>query len=301
MHEKLTRRGFLSEATLVAAAAATMRAVEGANGAEPAAKELPKIKLGTLEVSRLILGSNPFFGIAHQEGDAGEQMRRYYTDARIMAVLDEAAALGVTAVASPPYPRWIKLFAKYLEQGGKLRTWIAQPDPPPEMMKEAIAAAAKGGAKAIFIQGGRADAQFSGGGLGLLPEWIDYIKSFGVPAGMAAHGTDTHLAAEKAKLPTDFYYQCFFPPGSLSKEPGRRIADFEKAITRIVKEIDKPIVGYKILSAGRIPPKEGFSFALAHLRPRDGVCVGVFPRDKADMIAEDATLTRELTTSRSAQ
>jgi hypothetical protein len=51
-------------------------------------------------------------------------------------------------------------------------------------------------------------------------------------------------------------------------------------------------VGYKILGAGRYPAKEGFAFALAHLAAKDGICVGIFPKQKADMLAEDVGLSR---------
>ena len=51
---------------------------------------------------------------------------------------------------------------------------------------------------------------------------------------------------------------------------------------------------YKILAAGRLPAREGFGFAFRHLAPKDGVCVGVFPKDDPGQVGEDATLTRAL-------
>ncbi|MCY3022833.1 MAG: hypothetical protein NTW87_27960, partial [Planctomycetota bacterium] len=119
MSSEIDRRDFVRQGS--ALGVATMLGATYAGGAEapptPAAK-LPTIKLGTLEVSRLILGSNPFWGYAHLPGKVGEEMKAYYTDERIMAVLDEAAALGITAMASPPDQRWVQLFAKYREGGG---------------------------------------------------------------------------------------------------------------------------------------------------------------------------------------
>ena len=137
----LTRRRFLTDTAVAAAATAAIRASDA--GAEPTAGgKLPTISLGKLKVSRLILGSNPFFGFAHRGKGLGAKMKAYYTDQRIMTVLDEAADMGITAVAAPVYDRWIKLFAAYLAKGGKLKTWIAQPDPPGGEMSKAIAAAA---------------------------------------------------------------------------------------------------------------------------------------------------------------
>jgi len=286
MQQDLTRRDFVKQTALLGAAAAALRAVEGACAAEQQPGELPKIRLGNIEVSRLILGSNPFFGYAHQPGDIGRQMVEYYTDARITEVLAQAAELGITAVAAPPDERWIKLYNRYLDQGGKLRIWIAQPHGDPAKMKEEITRAVKGGAKAAFIQGHRAEDHYAAGKFDLVRSWVEHIKSLGVPAGLAAHRPDVHPAAEKAGFPTDFYFQCFYRPDSYLKE------DRDKAIETI-RQISKPMVGYKILAAGRLPPEEGFAFALKHLARKDGMCVGVFPKIKPDMLAEDVRLARK--------
>ncbi|MGD0093062.1 MAG: hypothetical protein ABSE73_24380 [Planctomycetota bacterium] len=252
------------------------------------AAEMPTIKLGSLKVSRLILGSNPFWGYAHLPGKVAEEMKAYYTDERIMAVLDEAAAHGITAVASPPEQRWLQLFAKYRGTGGKLRIWIAQPHGKPEQMKDEITRAVQGGAQAVFIQGGRADEQFAQGRMDVLREWVAHIRSLGVPAGMAAHNPDLHLEAEKQGFPTDFYFQCCYRPDKYLEE------DRAKAIETI-RKIEKPVVAYKILAAGRLSAAAGFGFAFQHIRRKDGVCVGVYPKDRPDEIGDDAQLARTLT------
>ena len=286
----LTRRRFMKDTAMLGAAAAAMKAADEAGAAAKAPGKLPTIELGKLKVSRLILGSNPFFGFAHRGGSKlAEKMKAYYTDERICAVLDEAASLGVTAVAAPPYDRWIKLFGKYLEGGGKLRIWIAQPDPGPGQMKRAITAAAKGGAKAVFIQGACADHQFGRKGFDTLRGWLEHIRSFSLPAGLGSHRPDTHCEYERRKLPTDFYFQCFF-----QAHLGRYVMKHRDLAVAAIRKIDKPVIGYKILAAGRLDPKEAFPFALKHLRPKDGVCVGVYPPEKKTMIAEDAALTTKL-------
>ncbi len=286
MVSPLDRRAFLKQGAVMGAGVAA--AVETADAAEEKAQPMPAIKLGRVDVSRLILGSNPFFGFAHKSGGLAAEMKAYYTDERIMAVLDEAASHGITAVASPPYDRWIRLWARYREKGGKLTTWIAQPDPRPEDMRKVIKAAGKGGAGAVFIQGARADEQFAKGDFKRLRGWLDLIRSFGVPAGLASHRSDTHLEYERRGLPTDFYFQCFYNPGN-----GYKSKDRQKAVESI-QHIEKPVVGYKILAAGRLKGKDGFAFAFRHLRGKDGVCVGMFPKHQPDQIAVNARLTRSL-------
>ena len=287
MEEAKTRREFLKDTALISAAMAAMRAVDGVQAAEAAPGKLPKIHLGKLEVSRLILGSNPFFGFSHKPDDTDKQQREYYTEERIMAVMDEAADQGITAVWTPCYDHWIKLWNKYQEKGGKLRIWIGQPDAAPEKMKDHITAAAKNGAKAICIQGEACDRQFKENKHDVVRGWLEHIRSFGLPAGMGSHKPETHLIAEDRKFPTDFYHQCFFQPEDYSLELR------DKAVATIQK-LEKTVVGYKILAAGRLPAVEAFTFAFKHIRPKDGVCVGVFPKLKADQIAENAALALKL-------
>ena len=287
MQDELSRRGFLRETALLGAAAAALRTTGLSGAAEAPAGELPKIRLGTLEVSRLILGSNPFFGYAHQSGNIGHEMQAYYTDERIAEVLAQAAELGVTAVAAPPERRWIDLYHKYLDGGGKLRIWIAQCHGSPKKMKQEITTAVQGGAKAVFIQGHRVEDHFAAGKADEVRGWVEHIKTFNLPAGLAAHRPDVHLAAEKAGFPTDFYYQCFYRPDTYLP------AERDKAVETI-RQIAKPVVAYKILAAGRLPAEEGFTFAFHHIAAKDGVCVGVYPKDRPGMVAEDVGLAKKL-------
>jgi hypothetical protein len=265
-------------------AAAAVRMAEGVAEAEKPG-ELPKIKLGKLEVSRLILGSNPFFGFDHGNPQAsGKEMCAFYTDARIMAVLDQAAEHGITAVWTPCYDRWVRLWNQYQEKGGKLKIWIGQPDRLP--MEKEITTAAKNGAKAVCIQGCQIDGQIGQGKFEVVRGWLELIKSFGMPSGMGTHGAKTHLMAEEKGLPTDFYHQTLYRPDNYVPE------GLEESLATIEK-LDKPVVAYKVLGAGRVLPKDALPYVLKRLRRKDGICLGMFPK-KTDQIAENAALTGKL-------
>ena len=282
-----SRRAFLKEMLLLGSAAAAARAAGEVQSAALPPGQLPTIKLGGLEVSRLILGSNPFFGFAHGNPQASsKEMTAFYTDDRVMAVLDAAAAQGITAVWTPCYDRWIALWNKYRERGGKLKVWIGQPDPAPDKMKQHIAAAAENGARAVCIQGIRVDEQMKANRFDVLRGWLERIKSYGLPAGMATHGVLTHLVAEEKGLPTDFYHQTLYRPDNYV--PG----GLEESLATIEK-LAKPVVAYKTLGAGRFPPGDALPTVFKRLRPKDGVCLGVFPKQK-DEIAENASLVRRL-------
>jgi hypothetical protein len=298
LDDNLNRRTFLKRTGQFAAAAgAAGLAGDELLAAAKTSDAFPTVKLGPLEISRLILGSNPFWGYAHKPGNLGEEMKAYYTDAKIAEVLDEAASCGITTIASPPADRWITVFKRYLDNGGKLRIWIAQPDGPAEQMTDEITRAVKAGAKAVFVQGERVEEQYMRKKFDVLKGWVEHIKSLGVPAGLASHKPEIHPDLENRGFPTDFYYQCMF---NVSNGEKYQLVEREKAVETI-RKLDKPVVAYKILGAGRLPAPEGFEFAFNHIRAKDAVCVGVYTKNAIDQIRENTTLTEVLTAQRKAK
>ena len=57
-----------------------------------------------------------------------------------------------------------------------------------------------------------------------------------------------------------------------------------------IQKLSKPAVHYKIFAAGRKNPHDAFAFTVRHLRPGDGVCIGVYPEHKTNMLLEDAEM-----------
>jgi hypothetical protein len=294
----MKRRDFLKRGVAGAACAAAgaipglSPSVFGGPQAASSTPSLPTVRLGTLEVSRFILGSNPFWGYSHKSKALDEEMKRFHTDERIMQILDEAAECGVTALASPPDERWVKLWARYLDKGGRLKIWISQCHGMPEQMLTEIDRSIKGGAKAVFIQGARVEEQFDAGKFDVLRSWVERIKAAGLPAGCAAHNPEIHPELERRKFPTDFYYQCFH---FVSRSEDYPAVERETAVATILK-IDKPVIAYKILAAGRLPASEGFEYAFNRIRRKDGVCVGIYAQKAIDQIRQNATFTGLLST-----
>jgi len=289
----MKRRDFLKTGAALAVGGLTGAAKRGSGAAArlPETPALPTVHIGTLEVSRLILGSNPFWGYSHKSPQLDEEMKRHHTDERIMQILDEAADCGLTALASPPDERWVNLWARYLEKGGRLKIWISQCHGRPEQMPEEIDRSIKAGARAIFIQGARVEEQFGRGNFHVLQSWIERIKEAGLPAGAAAHWPEIHPELERRKFPTDFYYQCLY---NVSKSNDYSAAERDKAMATIVG-LEKPVIAYKILAAGRLTASEGFEYAFSHIARKDGVCVGIYAQKAIDQIRQNATYTETLT------
>ena len=87
-------------------------------------------------------------------------------------------------------------------------------------------------------------------------------------------------------MPAEWYHLTIGVPDSFKQ------SDRDKSLETIGK-LDKPVVAFKVLGAGRFMPKDAFPYVLRRLKPKDGICVGVFP-NKRDEIAENSLLTRRL-------
>jgi hypothetical protein len=281
----MKRRDFLKQAGALGIAIAAAQHDDRTDAADLRAQKIPMITLGNLKVSRVFLGSNPFFGFSHGNPQgSGDEMRQWYTPERVMAVMDAAADLGINAVWTPCYERWVRLWNEYKEQGGKLQHWIAQPDRLP--MDKDLRIAFQNGSTAVCIQGCRIDDEVRKGRWDVVRGWVELIKSHHLPAGIATHGAKTHLEAEERELPTDFYHQTMYRPDNYVRK------GLEESLSTIEK-LDKPVVGYKVLGAGRIKPTETLPYVFQRLKPKDGICVGVFPKRNRNEIRENVTLTTQ--------
>jgi hypothetical protein len=82
----------------------------------------------------------------------------------------------------------------------------------------------------------------------------------------------------------------------VSKAESYAPAEREKAVATIAV-LEKPVIAYKILAAGRVSASEGFEYAFNHIKPKDGVCVGIFARNAIDQIRQNSTYTEMLSTA----
>ena len=283
----MKRRDFLKQAGTLSAAIAAAQCPSQVRAADLTSKQMPMITLGGLKVSRVFLGSNPFFGFSHGNPQASpEEMKEWYKPERVMEVMDAAADLGVNAVWTPCYERWVRLWNEYKDKGGKLEHWIGQPDRLP--MEKDLKIAIENGATAICIQGCRIDDQIRKGRWDIVRGWLELIKSHDLPAGIATHGARTHLVAEEKEMPTDFYHQTLYRPDRYVKK------GLEESLA-VIEQLDKPVVGYKVLGAGRIKPEETLPYVFTRLKPKDGLCIGVFPKKNRREIHENVALTQRCT------
>lgn len=256
---------------------------------------MDSVKLGSLEVSRFIIGSNPISGFSHQSPEMDQQMRHYFSAARIKRLYREAESLGIKTAIGRSDHHMMRVFMEYWDEGGSLQ-WIAQTCPELGTMERGIANAINGGAKACYIHGGVMDSLFAQGALDQVPAAIQMIRDAGLPAGIAGHNPEVFLWAER-ELDVDFYMCCYYNPASRAQsgevQHGAREWFLEKdrqTMVETIAALSRPAIHYKVMAAGRNDPAEAFAFVRRHLRPTDAVCVGIYDEHDPNMLRTDVEL-----------
>ncbi len=253
------------------------------------------IRIGELAVSRFILGSNPFSGFAHQTARAAEEMVHYYTTGRIKEALRQAENAGIDTLIARADRHILRLLTEYWDEGGTLQ-WVGQTCPGVGPTERVARMAVDGGAKAMFIHGGVMDRSFADKEFADVLGGIELIRSAGLPVGIAGHNPDLFAWAEE-NLDVDFYMCSYYNAAHRDKsaELLSGMAEWfhdedRQKMAETIQTLSRPVIHYKVMAAGRNEPAEALAFAAAAMRPADAVCVGVFTRDKPDMIAEDVRL-----------
>lgn len=250
------------------------------------------IHIGTTKVSRFILGSNPFSGFSHQGSEMDLAMKRYFTAANIKATIRAAEALGVNTIIARTDYHVMRLLMEYWDEGSAIQ-WFAQTCPEVGDHHACIQRAASNGAKACHIHGGVMDYLLAQGRIGEIPDVIQAIRDRGMLAGIAGHHPKVFEWAED-HLDVD-YYMCSYYNAAHRDERAEHVSGMEEwfleedrqVMTTLIQRLSRPVIHYKVMAAGRNDPPAALAYAVSKMRSGDAVCVGVYPKDNPDMLAQD--------------
>jgi hypothetical protein len=315
-----TRRRFLQSAALAIGAAGTPLVAgqqasprppaSGAPPADPRAQaaqpstppipasslQVPKVRFGAAEISRLVVGCNPFYGFAHFNNILATVMSEYYTAERVCDVLHQCARFGINAYNYVNLGRAPQDLDRFQAEGGTMHLIVQGiGDPAP------LHAARK--PLAMYHHGGRTDRAFQEGRIAEVRDWCKRVRDLGCMAGVGTHKPEVIELVEEQGWDVDFYAGCVYNltrtadelrkalNGELPEMPGEVYLQSDPPrMYAVLRKTRKPCFAYKIMAAGRISDRgadDAFKTAFASLKPGDGVFVGMFPRVK-DEVRENA-------------
>jgi len=291
-----TRRGFLQ-------LSAGLAAVSGSTAA-PAAPRLPTVRLGKHEISRMILGSNPFYGYSHASRELDQHMREWGTPEHVCEALGEAERNGITTFQTNGQERELCDLARHRELGGKLQFIALLREKPEEIVARAhpIAVAHHGEVTDVAFRTKKMDG---------VHEFLKRARQTGVLAGVSTHNPQVIEYIEERGWDVDFYMGCVYNrsrtseeirallngelplPASevyLEKDPDRMFA--------VMRRTPRTCLAFKILAAGRstrtaAEVNAAFRAAYAGIKAQDCIIVGHYPRFK-NQIQENAERVRTI-------
>lgn len=282
---------------------------ETGSGQQNSTAGLPMGKIGNVRISRLICGGNLIIGSAHDRDliYVPALMRHYFTDRKIMETWQLCEEVGINTMIGPvnsPYAYGedptLRVLKRYRDEFGGQIQWIAQTYPKTFDLTGSIQTAIDNGAVGAFIHGGIGDNWVKNDRVDLLAKAVELIRKNGLIAGCACHDIEVPMAMEKAGVELDFYMKTLHHGNYWSATPKDQRSGYSSTpndnmwclkpeeTIEFMRTVKKAWIGFKVLAAGAIHPREGFRFAFEN--GADFINVGMFDFQ----IREDALIARSV-------
>lgn len=296
----MRRRAFLQTSAGLAASAA----------AAETAPTLPTVRFGKTQITRLIIGSNPFYGYSHTNRALDQCMREYYTQDRRMEVLHAAERNGINTWQLHYDVQPMADFARYRAEGGKMHLILLADF---ELMKnpKLLPEVAKLGPLGIAHHGNRTDERFRNGQKALVRDFLKAVRDTGVMVGLSAHNPGVIDTVESEGWDLDYYQACLYRVSRTVEETRAQFGEAPlgeafmerdpERMCKMIRQTKKPCLAFKLLGAGRTSNspaavEKSYRFAYANIKPGDAAIVGMFPKFR-DEVKENTDLVRRVLTT----
>jgi hypothetical protein len=273
-------------------------------GIGPNPVQVPRMKFGNVEISRMVVGVNPMYGFAHYNKNFAHSMAEWYSQERVCEVLHRANAYGINAFNYVNMGRAPQDLASFRSQGGNMHliVQVTAKDDPAELVRDL---------KPLALQrrGEETDVAFKSGAMTGERDWCKRARDLGVLVGVGTHKPEVIDFCESQGWDVDFYAGCVYNRtrkpeeirqvlnGEMIEMPGELYLQGDPArMYAVMRQTAKPCFAFKILAAGRIADEGvagAFRTAFSSIKPNDGVFVGMFPRYK-DEVKENAEIVHRI-------
>ena len=241
---------------------------------------MKKIKIGKKEYSKIIAGTNAFYGHSHFSAARDSEYKKRFSDDYIKNVLKLCIAKGVNSIETCANERILNIITSIKKESkiNVIGTTRIDETSPMKSHQMKLKYLINNGADICIIHSQFVDRLSSGSEIKGLQYMVDEIHAAGLLAGISAHKNSTIELCEK-KYDIDVY---LYPMNMLGfVYPGYDGNETVKERLDLIKNTDKQFIVMKILAAGRIPPKEGLEFALDNIKDNDIITLGIGSLEEA--------------------
>lgn len=300
-----SRRNFLKTSAGLAASFA-VGPTPGAPIPETApAASLPTVRFGGTDISRLVIGSNQFYGYSHFNSLLDRLMVDWNTTDRICQTLMNCRQNGINAYQYAHHENTLKDLEYFRSKGGNMNLIATDPGMTP--VEDAVA---RSKAMALYHHGEVTDVAFREGKMDKVREYTKRLRQAGVQVGVGTHKPEVVEYVEEHGWDVDFYLLCAYnrtrTPEEIRKLLGVVPVPYQELYLEtdparayeVARKTPKTCFLFKILAAGRVTREsdgveKAFRQAFSSIKPQDCVVVGMFPRFK-DEIKENCDLVRRI-------
>ena len=284
-----------------------MRESEARAPSAPGRSLLPTITLGTHRITRLVAGWNPIGGHSYLGRHMDQHMREYFTVERTVEFLRSCERAGINCHQFSKSEKAVAVLRAMRARGSSMHFIFLHAGR--AGVADMITATRP---IAMVHHGGVTDKLFAAGKSAEVHDYVKEVHDRGVLAGVSAHNPDCIKRIADEDWEVDFFMTCFYfltrkkAPADAANAPSTLpiayhfYRDDPHVMTGVIRQVTQPCLGFKILAAGRRSGsqqsvREAFRFAFRHIKPTDGVIVGMYPRF-FDEISANARYTREYAT-----
>ena len=253
----------------------------------------PRTTVGSLSVSRLIVGTNWIAGYSHRSSSADEMIKmRHASFETIAPILDTFMSHGVDTVMAPfgMNPHIVEAIRRTEEKFSREMIMVDTPvinvDDNETARKEAeavIKKSAADGAKICLIHHYSAEQLVNKNKRTIerLDDYTKMIRDAGMIPGLSAHMPELVIYSDDNSYDVETYIQIYNCMGFLMQIE-------VEAVAAVIRNAKKPVMTIKPLAAGRTTPFVGLNFSWATIRDCDMVTLGCFNEKEA---AEDIEIS----------
>jgi len=240
------------------------------------------VSIGGLSFSKVICGTNPFYGRSHFSQARDAEYLGRFNDAAIEDMLQRCLDLGVNAIESCANERVTAILSALRQKNEQTIHFVGSTriDQTSQMNShsEKLSFLIENGTAICVIHAQYVDRPRKQESICGLDRMIDEIHSAGLLAGISTHRVETVELCERKDCGIDTYLfplnlSGFVYPGYAGKDTVQERID-------IVRQVTKPFILIKTLGAGRIPPKEALHFVAENCKPTDVLSLGFGTEDE---------------------
>lgn len=266
---------------------------------------LPVINFGGREVSRLIIGGNPFSGNSHVSESMDNEMQDYFSTENVKKTLYRCMECGINTMQLRADKHIFRIMREFRLEGGRMN-WIAQTAPEIASFEGNIRQMGAYDPIAIYHHGTVTDSLFKEGRLDEIRRRLAVIRETGRFVGLGTHMPEVIEYAEEHAWDVDFYMASVYNLSKITRVSSAvtGVSNQEEPFDeedrplmyRAIRSTAKPCLAFKILGATRKcqspeTVRAAFEEAFSNIKPIDAVVVGMFPKEK-DQVGENAGIVR---------